>query len=161
MAEEATDKRRRSKRKKVAALAETIFESPDNPAVPYERGKLGTDHQDGIRFKTISFLSKMLDAKNSPVDLQEIAYQFHAQIGGAQGYVEMILTEYAQTSPGSLARTRVLQLMAKLFELGSPKERVGETALLSDDDLTAAYFGQLRRSGMKVVDDVWVDHVCI
>lgn len=122
----------------------------------------------------LSVLEKLLTAKSSPVDLKEIAYQFHQQIGGAKGFVKMVMDEFKKTKIGSLARGRIMQLMTKLFEIGTPKERVGETALLSDQDLIDAYYGQLKRSGVKVVQDepqkteakpskkeVWIDHWCI
>lgn len=122
----------------------------------------------------LSVLEKLLTVKNSPVDLKEIAYQFHQQVGGAKGFVKMVMDEFKKTKVGSLARGRIMQLMTKLFEIGTPKERVGETALLSDQDLIDAYYGQLARSGVKVVKDeppaepkpkkeklVYPDHFCI
>lgn len=117
-----------------------------------------------------STLERLLLAKQSPVDIKEVSYEFHKKVGGASGLADMVLKEYAASQAGSLARIRIIDVMVRLFQANTPKAQAGETGLLSDEDLIDAYVDQAKKAGagIKRIEaaapkkkDVWIDHVCI
>ena len=104
-------------------------------------------------------LEAIIDSKKSPIDIKEIAYQFMHQIGGPGGFVARIMEEYDGSPKGSLARSRILEIMVKLFQIATPKEKYGELSHLSDEDLT-----DILKQGIgkrEVADNGWIEHPCI
>ncbi len=66
------------------------------------------------------------------------------------------MKEYHDSDQGSLARSRVLDIMMKLFQLATPKEAFGDYGDLSDDDLKNAMKSQMGPLPLQ-----WISHVCI
>lgn len=85
--------------------------------------------------KGLDAFEAILSTKQSPIDVREIAYQFMRQVGGPEGFVAAIFEEYDQSAAGSLARSRILDIMIRLFQMATPKEKFGELGHLSDEDL--------------------------
>ena len=106
----------------------------------------------------IGILDAVLTNKQSPIDIKEIAYQFMHQVGGPAGFVERIMEEYDGAPIGSLARSRILDIMVRLFQIATPKEKHGELGHLTDEDLTSILREQL---GKNEKHDGWVTHACI
>ena len=106
-------------------------------------------------------LEGILTAKDSPIDIKEIAYQFMSQVGGPPGFVARIMEEYDASPVGSLARSRILEIMVKLFQIATPKEKFGELGELTDEDLVHILKEQFTpKAEVKHVGE-WVDHPCI
>lgn len=106
----------------------------------------------------IGVLEAVLTNKQSPIDIKEIAYQFMHQVGGPSGFVQRIMEEYDGAPIGSLARSRILDIMVRLFQIATPKEKHGELGHLSDEDLASILREQL---GKNEKSDGWIDHTCI
>ena len=106
---------------------------------------------------SIKTLEEIISNKQSPIDVQELAYEFMSKIGGNTGFVDMVLTEYNGSEIGSLARARVLDIMLKLFQLASPKDGGGDFANISDDDLKNILQAQL---GVPKQEN-WPYDICI
>ena len=111
--------------------------------------------------KAISTLEQLLANKQSPIDVKEIAYAFMSKLGGTEGFVERILGEYESCDAGSLARSRILDIMVKLFQIATPKERFGDYADVSDEDLTALLHEKLGTKPRPPAKPDWIEHVCI
>ena len=110
----------------------------------------------------ISTLEEIIANKQSPIDVKEIAYAFMGKLGGTQGFVERILGEYDACNPGSLARSRILDIMVRLFQIATPKERFGDYGDVSDADLEAILHEKLgTKAKPQVKPQNWIDHVCI
>ncbi len=105
---------------------------------------------------SIKTLEEILTKNQSPVDIKKFAYLFMEKIGGPAGFVNMVMKEYNDAETGSLAKSRVLDIMMKLFQLATPKEAFGDYGDLSDDDLKDAM-----KSQMGPTPPQWVTHVCI
>ena len=78
------------------------------------------------------------------------------KIGGPAGFVKMVMDEYEESDAGSLARSRVLEIMMKLFQIATPKETFGDYGDLTDDDLKSAMKSQMGPEPPR-----WINHVCI
>jgi hypothetical protein len=98
----------------------------------------------------ITTLQDVIDAKKPPIDIHALANEFHKQIGGDLGFVERVLKEYEDTKPGSLARARIMEIMVRLFQIASPKEKTVDLGLLSDDDLAKALKNEIERSKIEL-----------
>ena len=108
----------------------------------------------------VTTLEEIIVSKQSPVDIKKFAYLFMDKIGGAEGFTEKVLEEYNGSPVGSLARSRVLEIMMKLFSMATPKETFGDYGDFTDDDLKEMLKKQLGTMA-PIVSLKWVDHVCI
>lgn len=110
----------------------------------------------------INTLEQLISNKQSPIDIREIAYSFMNKLGGTSGFVDKILQEYESCSPGTLARSRILDIMVKLFQIATPKEKFGDFDGVTDEDLMGIIQGKLNMTPVKEsTQSKWVDHVCI
>lgn len=103
-------------------------------------------------------LSAILENKQSPIDIREIAYQFMRQVGGPAGFVRKIMEEYDEAEVGSLARSRILDIMIRLFQIATPKERFGDVNHMTDDDLARAFKEAV---GVKEAVNGYPTEICI
>jgi hypothetical protein len=113
-------------------------------------------HKQATVFST---LEDIISGQQSPVDIKNFAYLFMEKIGGPQGFVDKVMEEYEGAPMGSLARSRVLDIMMKLFQLATPKESHGDYSELTDDDLKDVIKKHLAPNTPHAQQ--WVDHVCI
>ena len=109
----------------------------------------------------LSTLEDVISSKQSPVDIKKFAYLFMERIGGPAGFVDKVMEEYEGAELGSLARSRVLDIMMKLFQLATPKETFGDYSDLSDDDLKNMLGSHFNPQAPAPAPQPWVDHVCI
>lgn len=107
-----------------------------------------------------STLEDIISGQQSPVDIKNFAYLFMEKIGGPQGFVDKVMEEYDGAPLGSLARSRVLDIMMKLFQLATPKESHGDYSELSDEDLKGVLKKHLAPPRAEAQTQ-WVEHVCI
>ena len=103
----------------------------------------GTAPMKKLKSPGVVALEAILENKQSPIDIREIAYQFMRQVGGPAGFVEKIFVEYDSSAAGSLARSRILDIMIRLFQIATPKEKFGELGHLTDEDLERVLQEQL------------------
>lgn len=107
-------------------------------------------------------LETILTSDRSPIDITEIAYQFMHQVGGPAGFVERIMGEYDGSPVGSLARSRVLDIMVRLFQIATPKDKQGDLGHLTDEDLEVILRKQLMLSVEPPAPvSQEIDHFCI
>lgn len=106
--------------------------------------------------QTIKSLEGIIASKESPVDIKKIAHIWLAKVGGPAGFVRMLQREYKLCDSGSLARSRIMDLMLKLLQMATPKEQFGDYGDLNDDDLKSVFKSQLGPAPPQ-----WIDHVCI
>lgn len=121
--------------------------SPSLPPPPRER-----------KADIFSTLEEIVSGKQSPIDVKNLAHIFMERAGGQQGFVELVWAEYHGSDMGSLARSRVLEIMMKLFQLATPKEDFGDYGDFTDDDLKKVVSKHVIAPPPQLL---WVDHVCI
>ena len=104
----------------------------------------------------------VIGAKESPVDIEEIALEFYTQVGGAQGYVAKIMAAYGMTRVGSPEQARLLDLMNDLFKLASSKRGGADLDQITDEELELLALELGRKSGIAGLPTAdWINHVCI
>lgn len=91
----------------------------------------------GNKPASLKALETILESKQSPIDIKEIAYQFMRQVDGPGGFVKRIMEEYDGSAVGSLARSRILDIMVRLFQIATPKDKLGDLGDISDEDLVS------------------------
>ena len=117
------------------------------------------EDQPRTRSSALNALESIVNSKSSPVDIKDLAYECMHQVKGNAGFVAVIMEEYSASAAGSLARSRILDIIVRLFQLATPKEKFGDLGHLSDDDLMGILNQGLNRPGKRVLS--WTDHVCI
>lgn len=70
-----------------------------------------------------------------PPTLEEFLELFFTAAGGAKAVAAMLFTEFHAARPGSLLRTRVLEMVVRAMKHTEGKDKTVEMGLLSDDDL--------------------------
>lgn len=107
-------------------------------------------------------ISRVLSAKDSPVDIEEIALEFYTQVGGAAGFVHTIMGAYGMTRVGSAEQARLLDIMTDLFKRADAKRGSTDLDASSDEDLEKIAMQLSKKAGLAglPVQD-WIDHVCI
>jgi len=107
-------------------------------------------------------ITRVLSAKDSPVDIEEIALEFYTQVGGAAGFVQTIMGAYGMTRVGSAEQARLLDIMTDLFKRADAKRGATDLDASSDEDLEKIAIQLAQKSGIVglPIQD-WIDHVCI
>lgn len=107
-------------------------------------------------------ISRVIGAKESPVDIEEIALEFYTQVGGAKGYVDKIIAAYGMTRVGSAEQARLLDLMNDLFKIASARRGGADLDQASDEELMQLALELGKKSGVAGLPvEGWIDHVCI
>lgn len=107
-------------------------------------------------------IENIIGARESPVDIEEIALEFYKQVGGAKGYTAKIIAAYGMTRVGSAEQARLLDLMNDLFKIASAKRGVKDLDETTDEELEQIAMDLAKRSGIAGLPcEEWITHVCI
>ncbi len=84
--------------------------------------------------------------------VEEFLEHFFGAAGGPKAVAKMLFAEFAGAKPGSLLRTRVLEMVVRALRYNEGKDKVVEMGLLSDEDIDAMI--EQRMANMQGRDDV-------
>jgi hypothetical protein len=70
-----------------------------------------------------------------PPTVEEFLEHFFRAAGGPKLVAKMLFTEFQSAKPGSMLRTRVLEMVVRALRYNEGKDKTVEMGLLSDDDL--------------------------
>jgi hypothetical protein len=114
-------------------------------------------------FSISNAIERIVGAKHSGVDIEELGAEVMIQVGGATGMVKMITKSLKDAVRGSAEHIRLMDLMVRIVQLAADKSvNLKDLDQMTDEDLEAYALNLMVKVGVPgIKEQGWITHVCI
>jgi len=97
------------------------------------------------QYLSLEDIEKILEAKESTVNLEKVAAAWLKAIGGIDGLVDLLQNEYRVSKAGSIVRAKLHELQFRLIEKVFPATKIENVSMLTDKDLEKVMMDYCKR----------------